>query len=193
MMAFSKIEIRDLIKSAGAITLAFAILMGLESFNGFLINLAIAAVTVSIGFLAHELAHKAAAKHYGYWAEYRSNDPMLVIMILMSFVGLIFAAPGGVLLQGSVTEKRTGKISAAGPLASIVIGYLFLVLALSSKGSALGLVGDFGVMINAWLALFNLIPFWIFDGKKILSWNKPAYALLAGLAIGLLVLRHFLL
>ena len=30
---------------------------------------------------------------------------------------------------------------------------------------------------NAWIAVFNLIPFGIFDGLKVFNWNKKAWAL----------------
>ena len=41
-----------------------------------------------------------------------------------------------------------------------------------------------GYMINAWLALFNLIPFRGFDGQRIIEWSKPAYFGILITAIG---------
>ncbi len=45
------------------------------------------------------------------------------------------------------------------------------------------------MMINAWLALFNLIPFMGFDGHKIFEWNKPTYFILLGIAVIMNVLH----
>ena len=53
-----------------------------------------------------------------------------------------------------------------------------------------GIVRDvsyYGVMINSWIAIFNLIPFGIFDGVKILRWNKVIYAMLVLAAIALML------
>jgi len=47
-------------------------------------------------------------------------------------------------------------------------------------------IGEFGVFINLWLALFNFLPIGPLDGKKIFHW-KPK------LAIGMLVLTGFFL
>ena len=66
-MNFSKTEQHDLLKAWLAITVAFAIALGGLNFAqpALLIN---AAVTVGLGFLLHELAHKFVAQYYGMWA-----------------------------------------------------------------------------------------------------------------------------
>ena len=46
-----------------------------------------------------------------------------------------------------------------------------------------------GYFINAWLGLFNMIPFGNFDGKKILAWSKAWWV--GGVVIGLLLLFVF--
>jgi Zn-dependent protease len=43
--------------------------------------------------------------------------------------------------------------------------------------------------VNTFLGLFNLIPFAMFDGKKILAWNKVAYSLLIAFGIALMLSR----
>jgi Zn-dependent protease len=45
------------------------------------------------------------------------------------------------------------------------------------------------VIINITLALFNMIPFGIFDGRKVWDWNKPVYL---GMVIAALVLLYLL-
>ena len=116
----SEKEKKDIIKAWIAISIAFAIaLNGLRS--GFSQAFIIAALTVGVGFLLHELAHKLVAQHYGCWAEFRSFDQMLFFAILLSFTGIIFAAPGAVMISGHVTNDRNGKISAAGPITNFIL------------------------------------------------------------------------
>lgn len=176
----SDIEIDHLLKAWLAISLAFAIMelgaAGLFSFSiipAFLIS----AFTVGIGFLLHELSHKLVAQRYGCFAEFRANFQMLLLAIVMSFFGFLFAAPGAVIIVGSqrVGEKANGIISAAGPLMNFALAILFIPLTLLSN-PLLHTLGSYGFMVNSFLGLFNLIPIWMFDGAKVLRWNKVVYA-----------------
>ncbi|MCD4760141.1 hypothetical protein K8R33_04610 [archaeon] len=187
-MKFSEVEIEHLLKAWAAITLAFAIYFSggdvfSSKFTGWLL---ISALTVGVGFLFHEMGHKYVAQRYHCFAEFRAFNGMLVLAVLMSFLGFIFAAPGAVMIQGYVNKERNGKISLAGPLVNVGLAVIFLGLIL------LGFSNEFtsiGLMINGLLAAFNMIPFLNFDGKKILAWNKIAYFLTLGAAIALMVVR----
>ena len=173
---FSKRELIDLGKAWLAISVAFAIVMnGLSLTLAFLITLAISALTVGVGFLTHELAHKLIAQRYGCRAEFRSSDTWLILAILMSFLGFIFVAPGGVYIAGHIDNIRNGRISAAGIIANILLAIVFLIVFIATP---LKTLAYYGIYINALLALFNLIPIGNFDGKKVLRWNKKIYALL---------------
>ncbi|MBI4450432.1 metalloprotease [Candidatus Woesearchaeota archaeon] len=188
---FSSTELRDLAKAWIAISLAFAIAFGRLSFDArFLAVLGISAITVGIGFLLHELGHKVVAQHYGLWAEFRSFDAMLLLAIALSFAGFIFAAPGAVMIGGQhVDRKRNGHISIAGPAVNIALSLFFLALALVSPEGVLRVIGAYGSQVNAWLAVFNLIPFFALDGYKVWAWNKGVYALAMIAAVGVMVLQ----
>ena len=127
----SKTEIDHLWKAWLAISIAFAIVLGggfsvsLFSFK-FLLNIIFAAFTVGIGFLLHELSHKLTAQHFGYWSEFRANFQMLFLMIVMSFLGFVFAAPGATMIAGRVEKNKYGIISAAGPVINIFLAFIFL-------------------------------------------------------------------
>lgn len=181
----SRTEIRDILKAWLAISLAFAILLRNEL--PFVYAFLIAALTVGIGFLLHELAHKLTAQHYGCYAEFRSFDTMLILAILMSFVGFIFAAPGAVFISGPVGKTRNGKISAAGPAANLALAALFLILSLVVSGNFLMLLFGYGFMVNTWLALFNMLPFGNFDGIKIFRWSRPVYFTMAAVAVAFML------
>ncbi len=176
-MKFSSIEIIDIVKAWLAISIAFAILNARSDIfsPSFFINLLVAAITVGLGFLLHELAHKKLAQKYGCFAEFRAFNMMLLLAIVFSFFGFIFAAPGAVFISGHVTTSRNGKISLAGPLVNIVLAILFFAFSKIDLGSFFNLVTSYGASINAWLALFNLLPIFVLDGTKVLAWNKPIY------------------
>src|SRR3989344_1536941 len=118
-MKFSNLEKKELIKAWLAISIAFGIV--LKGTNlGFIQNFILAALTVGVGFLLHELAHKVVAQRYRCWAEFRAFDQMLILAVLMSFFGFVFAAPGAVFIKGFVTKEKNGKISVAGPITNII-------------------------------------------------------------------------
>lgn len=190
---FSREELRDLFKAWIAISLAFSIAMvgGMLLSIRFLFLLPLSALTVGLGFLFHELGHKFVAQHYGYIAEFRANNSMLIFAIFTSFMGFVFAAPGAVYILGGAGRKRSGRIAAAGPLINIFLAcifFLFTYLTNMQNASYIYQIFYFGARINAWLGLFNLIPFGAFDGGKVFVWNKLAYAAMLGSAVALLAL-----
>ncbi|MFH1182555.1 MAG: metalloprotease, partial [Candidatus Woesearchaeota archaeon] len=192
-MQFSKTEIQHIARAWAAITLAFAIMSsGGNLFSStFLFALFVSAITVGTGFVAHELCHKYLAQRYGFISEFRAFDQYLVLAIIMSFFGFIFAAPGAVFIAGRIDRVRNGRISAAGPLANIVMAAVFLALAFVPV-QIIQIIAVSGLTINAWLAFFNMLPFGNFDGAKIFAWNKMVYAFLAAAALILLVIPSVL-
>ena len=173
-VVFSDLEIKELLKAWGAISLAFSIANG----GGALFNprlLALSGLTVGVGFLVHEMGHKYLAQRFGFPAEFRSFNTMLLLAILMSFSGFVFAAPGAVFIGGLPTTEENGKISAAGPGASLLLALSFLLLSFLFAPLPIFVNGS---AINSWWAFFNLLPLPNFDGPKIFRWNKAVYAAL---------------
>jgi len=201
-VSFSRIELRDLAVCWLALGICFSLhyLMPQQgtpysrSLAQFAVFLGIALVGIGTGFLFHELAHKGVAQRFGYHAEFRMWKLGLIIAIasaVISFGQFLFFAPGAVYTS---TYKQTdpreeGLISAAGPVANIILAGLFFLLATGAGNSdTLRLIGDFGFQINLWLAAFNLVPFPPLDGVKILRWNKLAWFALAVISWGLLLM-----
>jgi Zn-dependent protease len=150
--------------------------------------LGIATLAVITGFLLHEMAHKFVAQKYGAWAEFRIFPLGLVLALVFSFLGFVFAAPGAVYIQGRIGKRENGLISVAGPATNlgfgalcVALGYLFPIS--SDLAIVLNLVGS----INLFLALFNLIPITPLDGSKVVRWNLPIY-LIVVVASGALLL-----
>jgi len=178
----SQIERADLVKAWLLTSVAFAIYFirtgwvstGGVTLQGFGVLIILAALTAGIGFIVHELSHKYAAFRYGVHGEFRANTSMLFMSIFLAVMGILIAAPGAVHIFGRISRKENGVISAAGPASNVVMALLFLPLAMYGSG-LLAVAGQLGLLINAILGAFNLIPFGIFDGAKILDWSKPVY------------------
>ena len=154
-------------------------------------RLAVVVFPLTVGFLAHEFAHKSVAGRFGYFSIYRAWNLGLLLAL---FAGLasggrfIFAAPGAVvILAPFLTLEQNGLISLAGPLTNILIACAFFPL--SFLGGLVGLMGTLGSYINLWLAFFNLLPLPPLDGNKIIAWNPRLWILVE---IPLLVLIGFL-
>lgn len=188
-MKFSNIELQHLARAWIAISLAFAILLSNGNFFSltFLNLFLISGLTVGIGFLFHELSHKYLAQKYHCFAEFRAFDTMLVLAILMSFFGFIFAAPGAVMIKGYINTEKNGKVSVAGPVMNIILAIMFFIMV---KLNILTGIANYGFFINSLLATFNMIPIWNFDGSKVLKWNKTVYFLTLIIAVFLLVLGY---
>ena len=68
-----------------------------------------------------------------------------------------------------------GKVSIAGPATNIGMGLFYFAVYLVTGSPLVAALARIGMNINASLALFNLLPFGVFDGAKVLSWNKAAW------------------
>lgn len=198
----SDTELQHLFIAWIAISTAFAfVLSGIGRFNLFSETVVhyfiVSLFTVGIGFLLHELAHKVVAQQYGLWAEFRMSPPLLMFAVGVAYLaGWVFAAPGAVYISGSyISSEQNGRIAAAGPLMNVLLALIFWMIAMQSEFvEGLGVYGwltiSLGIQINLWLAAFNMLPFSVLDGKKVLSWSKPAFAgifLLIILAWGILM------
>ena len=138
-----------------------------------------AACTVGVAFFVHELAHKYVAQKYGKYAEFHAFLPWLVIGLLLSFaynaLGILLVLPGAVFISGYSTKRETGHIALAGPMSNVALALLALPAALIFTTGLVAEVLQQFYRINVWLALFNMLPFFVFDGKKIIDWSKRWY------------------
>jgi Zn-dependent protease len=156
---------------------------------------ALSMITVGVGFLLHELAHKVVAIRFGQRAQFRADYGMLFLAIAGAFVGFLFAAPGAVYHRGRITARQNGLIALAGPVTNLGLALVFAPL-LALPGFP-GEVGALGVGINLLLAGFNMIPFGPLDGRSVLRWSKLVFVLVfvpsAALALFGLVFLSFAL
>lgn len=134
------------------------------------------AIFVSV-FIPHELAHKFTARYYGLWAEFRLSFIGIMVTLISIISPIKIISPGAVIISGEATRETIGKISLSGPVVNLCLAVIFLTLSSVSSIKLLEIIFAYGSMINALVALFNLIPFGILDGAKIMWWNKYFWAI----------------
>lgn len=200
----TKREKHDLIIAWLAIAIAFTLIFVRNNVTPetFLIFFGVSLLTVGLGFALHELAHKFTAIKYGYWAEFRRDNQMLVIAVaLAALVGVVFAAPGATVIYSRdgrpMTTKENGMISAAGPVVNLILCVPFLLLIILGAVLGTGLLpflltitGMVGMSVNSMIAFFNLLPVSVLDGKKILSWNPAVFAVLIIASLAMILISQ---
>ena len=152
-------------------------------------------LVIGTGFLGHELAHKFTAQRYGAWAEFRLWTIGAIMALVFAAIPpgtFVFAAPGAVYIASRSTyigdamdRKANGIISLTGPLVNMAAAGIFLLayVGLSAAGIRAFVINGFNflpwaIFINLWLGAFNMIPFFILDGQKVLTWNRAIWALI---------------
>lgn len=196
--SFSSEEIKHLSFALVMLTLTFMFIrFSVVEKMGYMLSALVFLVIVGTSFLFHEFGHKFVAQHYGYLSEFRADFGMMFFaLFLAAFVaatgfGIVFIAPGAVMIHGALSVRKNGIVSVAGPSVNLVLALLFSVLALIISpplGSMWHDIFLLGILLNAWIGIFNMLPFWILDGKKVLAWSKPVYfSVLTGLVFFLLL------
>jgi Zn-dependent protease len=196
---FSYREVVDFLAAWAALSVAFtAFFFGTGALLSSTAPLAVGVslLTCGVGFVLHELAHKVVAVRFGQVAGFRADYGMLFLSVAAALGGFFFAAPGAVYHRGRITTRENGQIALAGPVTNLVLAGVFgALLALPGPG-LLVLVGQVGVLVNAFLAGFNLIPFGPLDGKSVREWHLGVWALFfvvsAGLTVAVLLVFGFL-
>lgn len=191
-------EVKDIIVSVGALTIAFSIWVFRSSrveINIETVSIVIATsiLSVTTAFLLHELAHRYVARRFGGYAFFKMWPLGVLLAIVTSFLGFIFAAPGAVNIGGIYRNDHIGKTALAGPATNLILGIvLYLTSFLFSSVSVAAFMLGFAGSINLFLALFNMIPIPPLDGSKIWKWDFHIFVLVFAVALLLNVLDHFI-
>jgi Zn-dependent protease len=152
-------------------------------------------VCIMASFLAHELAHKITAQKCGLWAEFRLTMWGVVLTFASVFLPFKIIAPGAMMIGGTINKRSMLKISIAGPITNIILAVVFFAISywiypvLQGYSFILSFVG----YINAFIAVFNLIPFGVFDGLKIFMVDKKIWAVAFVTSIVLLIYGYILI
>ena len=219
---FTKEEKHHLILATGAFTLALGLMrvggiFGISAYSSssiwaawLLLSMPVMLIAVGPAFVLHELGHKIVAKNYGCWAEFRADPGGLKFGVgLAAILGIVFMAPGAVMVAGIVTRRQNGHIALAGP----VVNLLLFIIGIPLGGIILGLTGAdvagaasyigegtinikpmiydlvfFWITANLILGAFNMLPFGPLDGAKIKDWNEGVWFAFFTLFVGLTIL-----
>lgn len=142
----------------------------------------------ALAFLLHEIAHKLAAQHYGLWAEFRLTLFGSLISLLSMLIPIKVVSPGVVHITGAANKEIIGKTSLAGPSVNLAFSVIFILLHYYFRNP----VTFAGAFLNPFVALFNLIPYGIFDGEKVYYWNRRVWAISFAASLILMFLAYWL-
>jgi Zn-dependent protease len=182
---FSREEIKDIVVSVVTLSFIFA--------YPNMVDLPIAILAVVMAFLFHEMAHRYFARKFGCAAFYRMWTPGLLFALLITIAtngAFKFVAPGAVVIYPytfgrwgyrikRLTGKEEGIISVSGPFVNLIFATIFSLVP--------GNVGIVLASVNAWLALFNLLPVPPLDGSKVIKWSMGIWVFLFILSIVLVI------
>jgi len=185
-LGFSPRERLELLFATVIVTLVGMSFMGLSR-N--IIELPLALISFALSFLAHEIAHKISAVREGLVAFFKLDAAGTILTLISIFSPLKIIAPGSVVILGYIDLRTAGKVSSAGPLTNMAIALIlyptrFFGTPFSSVLSAV-------CLLNLWIAVFNLIPFGVLDGKKVFSWDRRVWLLMFSITLLLLAGMYF--
>ncbi|MHA2223697.1 MAG: hypothetical protein ACXAC8_00590 [Candidatus Hodarchaeales archaeon] len=177
MFSFTATEKRELF--IGCIIFLLVELSSIIFLFNTLFDLLVLSVLIIPLFLFHELAHKFVAQGFGLRSEFRLY-PNMALLSLISIIPLFpvkIIAPGVVFSSGRGESDISARISLAGPMLNILLSGIFLISAAFVNtywASFLLLASRFSFD----LAVFNLLPFSVLDGAKVIQWNERLFLLI---------------
>ncbi len=172
-------ERNDFVISWLVLSIAFALALsgGFLGLTNFPQAFPLALVGVGTAFVLHEMAHRNTARKFGFHSEYRAWQPGLIFAVFLSLVGFVFAMPGATYIFGTPNRRQNGIISVSGAAVNVILGAIFTFFRLLNLGTWPNTIFYFAAFINFFLAMFNMLPFWVLDGKKVMAWNPAVWAL----------------
>jgi Zn-dependent protease len=171
------------------IGLSYAFYLGALELEDWPVVFAALSVIIVASFFTHEIAHKVTAQRRGLWAEFRLTVWGAILTAISILFPFKIISPGAVMIAGPARMDDIGKISVAGPITNIVLSSVLLSPVFVPNPYSLVFV--IGAFFNAYVAVFNLIPFGILDGYKIFSWDKKVWALAFAVSAVLTVISGF--
>ncbi len=141
-----------------------------QSFLGVdLHDLLFAALVTAPGIILHELAHKFTALSFGLSATFHAAYFWLILGVLLKLMGVpfIFFVPAYASIAGASTPLQSALIAGAGPAINAMLwGFAYGAVKYhwfqKKYDAALSLTSR----VNMFLFIFNMLPFFFFDGYK---------------------------
>ncbi len=142
-----------------------------------------------LGFVLHEYAHERVALKGGCWARFMLHPFGLALTLvsgLIPFIAII--APGAVSIAcpswgwGS-SSRLEERIAAAGVTVNIAIAFAAIALHYIAPSAYAKFAAVGAAEINAWIAIFNLLPVPPLDGWRLARLNPGKWLTLLAASI----------
>jgi len=180
---------REIVHLLAGVLLVILVGFSLIGYNFSINPLYLAAYVVGFAgsFLLHELGHRAYARSKGLYARFKL-DPfgaLLTLVTAMPFIPFKIIAPGAVVVAGVASLETFGMIALAGPMTNLALSAILNVAGFILR--RFYFIFFTLAQLNAFIALFNLIPFGELDGRKVLAWS-PARWIVATILSAILLI-----
>jgi len=151
-----------------------------------------------LSLLAHELSQKLVGRRLGLGTTFKAWGSGILFSSLLAAVGSLFPSYGSTYVKRldwwyEPGKKETGVFFAVGPFVSLALAFLFWALHFFTSSGLIAVSARLGYTMNLITAVFNLIPVqaaggFVWDGKKILTWNRAVWLTLSAGAAALVVI-----
>ncbi len=180
MKLFTDKELRDL----GITVIILSVVFSFPDFSGFFL---ISIFIVFFSYFARELGHKFVARKFGCMSTFKLWYPGILIGIASMFFkfvskfNIVFAALGFAEIVpyrfgrmgfkiARVTPKDLGYIALAGTGINVFLAVFFKIFP--------GGIFQAASLYNGLIAIFNLLPIHMLDGKNIYMWSTLTWLFL---------------
>ncbi len=181
-------EVREAWHFAGAI-LGVSIIWWIQALIGgaplllFLLFLAVVALSI----LGHELSQRLVCRKLGFEATFKAWGSGILVNWVFALFGGFFPAFGSTYIKHIdwyyKPRDKMGIMFAVGPVVSLILAWVFFSVYVSASEEVLISSARTGYVLNLFIVIFNLLPVqaaggFVWDGKKILNWNRNVWLLL---------------
>lgn len=143
---------------------------------------------VTLNLLAHEFSQKLVAHKMGLETTFKAWSSGILFSWLIALLGGFFPAYGSTYVKQldwwyNPQKDKTGIIFAIGPLSNLTLSFAFWAISNFAANNLLADSAKIGYATSLLTVIFNLIPVqtaggFVWDGKKILVWNKAIWTAL---------------
>jgi Zn-dependent protease len=165
-------------------------------------NFVITMLLVALAMLVHELAHRTIAIWLGYRSQYKVWLLGLVIGLVVAFVSngyLLFIAAGTLVITHlevhrlgkgyyATNMKHLGWIAMSGPIANMLFAVVLKSIYLATSSPLV----HKAMLINIWIALFDMLPIPPFNGSRTFFGSRFIYVFVVGALIGCAIMLTYL-
>ncbi|MEM0164165.1 MAG: site-2 protease family protein [Saccharolobus sp.] len=145
-------------------------------------------IVALLALIPHEIAHRQMARRYGCYSRFTLSFVGFWTTLLFNLIGsflhflIFFSGFTGINCGFRFNRDVEGKVSLAGPLTNLGLGFIGLLGYLVLQAGYAGLFFYYLATFNFWVAFFNLLPFWVLDGAKVFRWNFLIWAISIGIS-----------